>query len=905
MAADDPWGNQPPPQRPVAKRPRRPDGDPHQRRMAEIAFDKANAKNTDMDPARVNEAAGKPTMEINADGSFTIRGVSPQGFFGPGQPMIPAAQDPDQGAIGRRFDYPVNYNQLYRPRATELVGFTDLRALADNLDVLRLVIETRKDQMEALDWTIRFRDEEKESDKDESVKKIIDFLRFPDREHSYSEWMRSLLEDLLVIDAPTIYPRLTNGGELYSLDVVDGAQIIPRLDDTGRRPTPPDVAYQQVLKGVVAVDYSANELYYKPRNIRSHKIYGYSAVEQIIVTVNIALRRQLFQLGYYTEGSIPDAFGFVPDTWTPGMIAEYQLHWDALFENPTGENYAQRRKMRWIPGAKDVKFAKEAILKDEFDEWLARVVCYAFSVEPTPFVKMMNRGTAGTQQEQSRSEGLLPMKKWWKAFMDYILIYAFKRPDLEYAWDEDEEIDPAAKAKINVDYVNAGILDPNEIRQELGKDPLEKPLVPPGQAAPPGHPDYVPPPPKGGPPGAPGAAPPDKPAAPAAPAAAADKIAKRKPKLGKPVNSDRRAVLIQTQRLTRAVKRQFRMQSALAIAQLTKVLGKATPKPEVPADESTPTEAQARTAATAAVDDIDLDPQGFFKDVLDPLQRTAADGAKQAYAGLGISLDADFVSEFSLEDARTRGAEMVGKKWVNDELVDNPNADWVIEDETRAVLQDLVTKAMTDGWSNDTLVDEIRKSTVFSPERAELVARTETAFADSRGHMAGWKKNDVKKVVWLTANDGDVSDDCAENGDAGAIDIGDEFPSGDSEPPAHPRCRCATAPVIDEGDEELEQMAPLSPELGRRMAKHWANLNKDTSTADAISKLAAAVAEHKTEIVINVPDQPTPNVVVHNAAPQVDVHVPAPRRVERVVTERDENLMIKRTEEREIKEPKE
>src|SRR5271154_1560976 len=83
---------------------------------------------------------------------YAITGVAPDNWFGPMQPLQPMA--PAEVA-GRRFDYPVGYNLQYGPRAYEPGGFADLRALADNCDILRLVIETRKDQIEAQDWDIR------------------------------------------------------------------------------------------------------------------------------------------------------------------------------------------------------------------------------------------------------------------------------------------------------------------------------------------------------------------------------------------------------------------------------------------------------------------------------------------------------------------------------------------------------------------------------------------------------------------------------------------------------------------------------------------------------------------------------------------------------------------------------
>ncbi len=107
-----------------------------------------------------------------------------------------------------------------------------------------------------------------------------------------------LVEDLLVIDAATIYPRYDRGGKLYSLDVVDGATIKPLIGEDGRAPEPPDPAYQQILHGVPAADFSADELLYLPRNVRP--------VEQIALTVNIALRREAATLDYYRAGSSPE-----------------------------------------------------------------------------------------------------------------------------------------------------------------------------------------------------------------------------------------------------------------------------------------------------------------------------------------------------------------------------------------------------------------------------------------------------------------------------------------------------------------------------------------------------------------------------------------------------------------------
>ena len=73
-----------------------------------------------------------------------------QGIFSPGYPLAPAEPE-----ATRRWDFPVGVNTIYTPRAYEPISFAELRALAEAHDITRLAIETRKDQLEKLDWTIK------------------------------------------------------------------------------------------------------------------------------------------------------------------------------------------------------------------------------------------------------------------------------------------------------------------------------------------------------------------------------------------------------------------------------------------------------------------------------------------------------------------------------------------------------------------------------------------------------------------------------------------------------------------------------------------------------------------------------------------------------------------------------
>ena len=79
------------------------------------------------------------------------------------------------------------------------------------------------------------------------------------------------------------------------------------------------------------------------------------------------------------------------------------------------------------------------------------------------------------------------------------------------------------------------------------------------------------------------------------------------------------------------------------------------------------------------------------------------------------------------------------------------------------------------------------------PERALIIAQTEMSRAVSVASRELYQESGVELVEWLTA---DPCDECQENEDVSPIGIDETFPTGDTEPPAHPNCVCDLSPYV-------------------------------------------------------------------------------------------------------------
>jgi SPP1 gp7 family putative phage head morphogenesis protein len=180
------------------------------------------------------------------------------------------------------------------------------------------------------------------------------------------------------------------------------------------------------------------------------------------------------------------------------------------------------------------------------------------------------------------------------------------------------------------------------------------------------------------------------------------------------------------------------------------------------------------------------------------LKAIAKSGVAAALAQIGIEDEGitELANTRALAWAEARAAELVGMKVVGGTLVQNPDAGWRIDTSTRELLRGFVAEAIDQGWSNDRLAREIEDTFAFSEQRAQIIARTETAYADVAGNMIAYEDSGmVTQKRWILAQER-YCDVCESNAAQGPIALRASFVSGEYAPPAHPNCRCDVIPIL-------------------------------------------------------------------------------------------------------------
>ena len=679
-------------------------------------------------------------VDLSAQAALLSGGMTPDklasGWFTPSIPLPGLA--PDGLGIGRALDYNLATNTSISPKAVDGgLTYAQLRNLTESSDYVSIAIQAVIDRLAGMSGRVIDvnGDPNKASAKAEAINA---WIRFPDGVTPLHDMLAKAAYDMCAIDAASAFVDKTNPANPIAY-VIDGASVLPFIDERGRI-----AEYGQIIRGQVAHHYKLDEIIFCPKNRRPHKIYGYSFVEQIATIVTLSLKRMSRQLDWFTRGNVPDVLISAPENWTPEQIKDMNLNWEKQLSKISGKNMA-----KWFPAGAKVTTLDRNPSKDEFDEWLIRVICYTFSLPPTAFVKETNRATAQTTQDASLAEGHAAILRWAEQFLNAIINSAWGSG---YVWQWDLTEKPSSDMLIKL--LTVGAVKPIVcMRMGLREDEIEDEL--PSRVA---------------------IAKNDEKENSVDGKAAQGKSEEDGEESGSQENAE-------TSHVHSVLNADVGDELSEAGTDFENLLNSYLDDLRDEAVKS-----GVRAYKTNSVFDL-TDSPGFAIKATTHLKAGYGEGVGKADVGIESSALENEASAW----ARERSAWLVGMKIDADgELIVNPDSTYAISDMCRANIRATIARGLEEGWNSSQVQEAIAADNSFTPVRARNIASYETANAQEEGKMVAFKKAGTPATTW---SDQDGCPTCQANAAAGAVPIGQPFPSGHTHAPAHPHCRCANLPA--------------------------------------------------------------------------------------------------------------
>lgn len=461
--------------------------------------------------ARMEALARQPRSVVDT-GAGLARSPLDRGPFGPGNPILPAPLDPPDPDTGRheprRWQYDPAWNLQVVPQ--RLVSWDLLRSLADQCDVVRRCIEIRKADMCQLEWSITLdeafidavvadqggtRVQAAKTGRDlyrADIDAALALLERPDPVNglSWSDWLMMLLEEHLVLDAVSIWPRRNRKGDTIGFEIIDGSTIKPLLDWRGSTPQAPLPAYQQILYGFPRGEYTetadpdgeftADALVYRPRNRRTWTPYGFSPTEQCLPAADLWMHRQGWLRAEFTDGTMPR-------TWmrsTVPLDPQQRRLWEAALNDELAGQTSERHRTKLLPEGFDPVESSEhdERYRADLDEWFAKQVGSKFGVMPTqlgiiPRTGIGGRGQQEGEKDQAESMSQRPTVEWLIDLLnDLFRTHCGMPRQLTFRANGGAATeDDAERVKMQAAETAAGLRTLNELRAENGEPAYDFP----------------------------------------------------------------------------------------------------------------------------------------------------------------------------------------------------------------------------------------------------------------------------------------------------------------------------------------------------------------------------------------------------------------------------------------------
>lgn len=375
---------------------------------------------------------------------------------------------------------PSTFNSAMRPNVKDKpegsINPNILRSFSVDYPIARACIDYIKNKTTHLDWDIVGMDEEDEDENDVVKEQLHEFFKRPGgKDTSMRLFQENIIEDYLVMGDVAIEKLRTRGGNLLGLLPVDVATIKVRVDDSGRIPNPPDIAYEQWIWGAKVAELTKEDMLFRVKNARPNTPFGLSPLESLIIQVQSALAGSVYNWKFFTDSNQAEGFVEVPEGWTSDQLNEFQTYFDAMV---AGDPRFQRR-IKFMPsGMKYTPTKKpEDMSFEKFEMWLLQQTCSVFGVPPQDlgFTNQINKATAQVQDEKGDERVGKALTSFLEEMFTDIIHYDLGYLEYKFSFVNVDPIDLKEEAEVDDIKIKSGVLSVDEVRRRSGMDEIGLP----------------------------------------------------------------------------------------------------------------------------------------------------------------------------------------------------------------------------------------------------------------------------------------------------------------------------------------------------------------------------------------------------------------------------------------------
>jgi SPP1 gp7 family putative phage head morphogenesis protein len=347
-----------------------------------------------------------------------------------------------------------------------------------------MITNTICDEVASLEWNIVCN--EKDNIPEDIITKTYDFFYNPNKNNeSFEQFERTLIRDILEIDAGVIVKVRNLKDELVELYVRDGGTFLKNPNEYGVMPEYNAYFQYGWTSGARPIPFNSNEIVYFMRNPNSSSIYGLSPVEVLYKTLLMLTYGIESNLEYFTDNNIPKGVFEMIGANKDSVDSFSKLWSDNLKKKDEVGNL--RRYFHKMPIINtEGKFTRISFSNAELElirqqEWFTKIVFACFGITPSElgFTQDSNRATEIIQSNVFKRKTINPLIKLLEYNFNTQIINDLpwikgkyeNKVKFEYVkYDQEEEYN---KRIIMWNDLKNGLKTANELREELDLVPIE------------------------------------------------------------------------------------------------------------------------------------------------------------------------------------------------------------------------------------------------------------------------------------------------------------------------------------------------------------------------------------------------------------------------------------------------